>query len=158
MATVKPVFFDTTVLLGGLIEFSHDSAEQAVFDAVAAGRIREPQSAWHCCLEFFAVATRLPPEYRLIPAEAVGLLKDEVFPHLTIHQLTASALKSFLDDAAKDRVVGGRVYDAHIAEIARRAGAGTVVTGNRRHFTTLLAHGVRVLTAEEFAGELGWPG
>ncbi|HEV8661061.1 MAG TPA: PIN domain-containing protein [Thermoanaerobaculia bacterium] len=155
MATVKPFFFDTTVLLGGLIEFSPDAAEQAVFDAVAAGRIREPQTAWHCCLEFFAVATRLPPAYRLAPAEAVSLLQDEVFPRLAIHQLTASALKSFLDAAVKDRVVGGRVYDAHIAEIARRSGAGTIVTGNRRHFTTLLAHGIRVLTAEEFAEDLG---
>ena len=53
-----------------------------------------------------------------------------------------------------DRAVGGRVYDAHIAEIARLAGTRVVVTDNRRHFTTLLRAGVRVLTTEEFATEV----
>ena len=43
------------------------------------------------------------------------------------------------------------MYDAHIAEIARLAGAQTVVTDNRRHFTSLLPTGVRVMGSEEFA-------
>lgn len=154
MAVLSPVFFDTTVLLGGLIEFSPRSAEQSIFDAVAAGRLGKPHTAWHCCLEFFAVATRLPPEYRLAPADALDLLKSEVLGRLTVHQLTAAALGSFLIEAANDRVVGGRVYDAHIARIARQAGANVVVSGNRRHFTSLLSHGIRVLTAEEFVREM----
>jgi len=43
--------------------------------AVAAGRVEKPATAWHCCLEFFSVATRLPPEYRVTPADAVTLLR-----------------------------------------------------------------------------------
>lgn len=154
MAVLTSLFLDTTVLLGGLIEFSPQSPEQSIFDAIAAGRIRKPQTAWHCCLEFFAVATRLPPEYRLAPADAVDLLKGEVFGRLAVHQLASPALENFLNEAANDRVIGGRVYDAHIARIARQSGADAVVTGNRRHFTSLLAHGIRVLTAEELVKEL----
>jgi predicted nucleic acid-binding protein len=51
-------------------------------------------------------------------------------------------------------VAGGRIYDAHIAEIARLAGASIVVTDNRRHFTILMKHGVRVLRPKELAEEL----
>jgi len=43
--------------------------------------------------------------------------------------------------AARDAIVGGRLYDAHIAEIARSAGAGVVVTDNRRHFLPRCATG-----------------
>jgi predicted nucleic acid-binding protein len=41
--------------------------------------------------------------------------------------------------ASRDVIAGGRIYDAHIAEIARAAGAAVVVTDNRRHFLSALA-------------------
>ena len=46
--------------------------------------------------------------------------------------------------------MGGRIHDAHIAEIARAAGAAVVVTDNRRHFMASLRHGIRVETPTEF--------
>jgi hypothetical protein len=49
---------------------------------------------------------------------------------------------------------GGRIYDARIAEIARLAGARLVATENRRHFTSLLRHGIRVLVSAELAQEI----
>ncbi len=61
----------------------------------------------------------------------------------------ARGMKTTIDKAG--RVVGGRVYDAHIAEIARLSGVKVVVTDNRRHFLSLARHGIRVLGAEEFA-------
>jgi predicted nucleic acid-binding protein len=56
--------------------------------------------------------------------------------------------------AARDGIAGGRVYDAHIAEIARSAGATVVVTDNRRHFLSALRHGLRVETPLEFLARL----
>jgi predicted nucleic acid-binding protein len=53
-----------------------------------------------------------------------------------------------------DGTVGGRVYDAHIAEVARAAGARVVVTDNRRHFVAALRHGLRVETPAEFLAGL----
>jgi hypothetical protein len=66
LAVVKGVFFDTSVLLAGLIDLGEPSvAAIPLLDAVAKGRLREPRTAWHCCLELYSVATRLPEEYRL---------------------------------------------------------------------------------------------
>jgi hypothetical protein len=42
------------------------------------------------------------------------------------------------------------VYDAHIAEVARSAGARVIVTDNRRHFLAALRHGIKVETPGEF--------
>ena len=50
-----------------------------------------------------------------------------------------------------DRLVGGRIYDAHIAEIARVARVSVVVTDNVRHFADLRRHGVEVMNATQFA-------
>ncbi|MBI4445602.1 MAG: PIN domain-containing protein [Acidobacteria bacterium] len=154
MAVVTPVFFDTTVLLGGYIDFGASSRNaQRIVDAVAAGSIRDARTAWHCCLEFYAVATRLPPGYRLAPQQVYRLLQ-EVLAKFHVDPLPGEKRLLFLEAAVKDRVAGGRIYDAHIAEIARLAGARIVVTDNRRHFTALIRHGVRVLRSGEFAGEL----
>jgi hypothetical protein len=44
--------------------------------------------------------------------------------------------------------------EAHIAEVARAAGAAVVVTDNRRHFLAALRHGLRVETPTEFTAGL----
>jgi len=149
----QPVFFDTTVLLAGLIEFEADAPAQRIFDALTTGGLRRPFTAWHCCLEFFAVSTRLPPEYRLTPGDAARLIDTEVLGRFDVRALPDRERRAFWQTAADERLVGGRIYDAHIADVARAAGCGIVVTDNRRHFSTLLRHEVRVLTAAEFAAE-----
>jgi len=154
MALVIPVFFDTSVLLGGSIEMPESAAAHALLDAVAAGKIRTPHTAWHCCLEFFAVATRLPAPLRLQPADAIRLVQGEILSRFRIHQLPANIYPEFLAEVDRERVAGGRVYDAHIAQIARQSGARTILTDNRRHFTVLLRDGIRVLTAAEAVDEL----
>jgi hypothetical protein len=154
VAVVKPVFFDTTVLLGGYINFGESSVNaQRVIDAVGEDKIADPRTAWHCCLEFYAVSTRLPAGYRLSPQQAFQIL-SEIIAGFRIEQLPADARLQFLKMAVEERVAGGRVYDAHIAEIARRSSAGIVVTDNRRHFTALMKHAVRVLRPAEFLQEL----
>jgi predicted nucleic acid-binding protein len=115
------VFLDTSVLLAGLIDFGPQSAPaQSILHAVAEKTVPGPGTAWHCCLEFYSVATRAD--------ERAGLFAA----------------------AARDRIAGGRVYDAHIAEVARSAGAKIIVTDNRRHFLAALRHGIKVETPGEF--------
>ena len=155
MALVGPVFFDTSVLLGGSIEMGPPSdAAQTLLDAVVSGKIRPAHTAWHCCLEFFAVATRLPAPVRLTPADAVRLIETEILTRYRVQHLPANSYPEFLRDLPHQHVAGGRIYDAHIAEIARLAGCRTLVTDNRRHFTVLLRHGTRVLTPAEAVAEL----
>ena len=145
------VFLDTSVLLAGLVDFGPQSAPaQSLLHAVAEKHVTGAGTAWHCCLEFFSVSTRLPPEFRLTPAVAAQLLEDEVFGRLAVHDLPAADRLAMMKAAARDGTAGGRIYDAHIAEVARAAGAAVVVTDNRRHFIAALRHGIRVETPREF--------
>ncbi len=145
------VFLDTSVLLAGLVDLGPQSAPaQSVLHAVAEKQITNAATAWHCCLEFFSVATRLPPEFRLTPTEAVQLLDHEVFARMSVHDLPAASRMALLSAAVQDGTTGGRIYDAHIAEVATTSGAAVVVTDNRRHFMAALRHGLRVETPGEF--------
>ena len=148
-------FFDTSVLLAGLVDFGPQSAPaQSLMHAVAEKRLDGATTAWHCCLEFFSVATRLPPEFRLSPTEAALLLQEEVFERITVHDLPEADRLLMLQAAGRDGVAGGRIYDAHIAEVARAIGAKVVVTDNRRHFISALRYGMRVETPTEFLAGL----
>ena len=150
------VFLDTSVILAGLVDFGPQSAPaQSLMHAVAEKRIQAPATAWHCCLEFFSVATRLPPEFRIAPADAVTLLEEEVFARMAVHDLPKGDRLAMLRGAARDAIAGGRIYDSHIADVARAAGARVIVTDNRRHFLSALRYDLRVETPAEFLAHLG---
>jgi len=149
------VFLDTSVLLAGLVDFGPQSAPaQSILHAVAEKTLPSAGTAWHCCLEFYSVATRLPPEFRLTPDDANELLREEVFGRLTVHDLPSEQRRDLIAATARDRIAGGRIYDAHIAEVARSAGARVIVTDNRRHFLAALRHGIKVETPAEFLAGL----
>lgn len=155
MALSGPFFLDTSVLLGGLVEIPGRSAGALrVMDAAFAGELAPLVTAWHCCLEFYSVATRLPEELRLPPADALALLEEQVFPRFEIVQVPAKEGPEALAAAAREGIAGGRVYDHHLAEVARLAGAAVVVTDNLRHFGALLRHGVRLVGSKRLAAEL----
>jgi polar amino acid transport system substrate-binding protein len=60
VAALTPPFFDMSVLVAGLMEIGKTSEyPQRIMTAIAAGQIRRATTAWHCCLEFYSVATRL---------------------------------------------------------------------------------------------------
>jgi len=149
------VFLDTSVILAGLIDFGPQSAPaQTLMHAVAEKRVADCATGWHCCLEFYSVATRLPPEFRVSPADALKLLEGEVFARMAVHDLPAGQRLPMLQSAAHDAVAGGRIYDSHIADVARAAGARVIVTDNRRHFVSALRYDLRVETPSEFLGSL----
>ena len=148
------IFLDTSVLLAGLIDFGPSSAPaQNIFHALAEEKLTEAGTAWHCCLEFYSVSTRLPPEYRLSAVDAARLLQEEVLDRLDVHELPRADRARLLRAAVQDAIVGGRIYDSHIAEVARAAGATLIVTDNRRHFLGTLRHGIRVETPADFVSE-----
>jgi predicted nucleic acid-binding protein len=155
VAGLRGAFFDTSILIAGSIDFGRDSQYALLLmDAVADGRIERPLTAWHCCLEFYSVTTRLPEEYRLEPEIALRFLREEILTRFSVHSLPPELREDFLVSAVGEGMVGGRIYDAHIAEIARQAGARLVATENRRHFTPLLRHGIRVLVSAELIEEI----
>lgn len=147
-AVLKGAFLDTSVLLTGLIDFGARSAgSQRLFEAIAAGRLGRPRTAWHCCLEFYSVATRLPQEFRLKAGDAVALLEAEVLARFDLADLPGNQRRAFLIASSREAVGGGRVYDAHIAAVARASGARVVVTDNPRGFVALERQGIRVFDA-----------
>jgi predicted nucleic acid-binding protein len=149
------VFLDTSVLLAGLVDFGPQSApSQSLLHRVAEKTIPAAGTAWHCCLEFYSVSTRLPPEFRLTPADAARLLQEEILDRMTVHDLPASDRPALIRTAAQDGTAGGRIYDSHIAEVARSARADVVVTDNRRHFLSALRYGLRIETPSEFLAGL----
>ena len=148
------IFVDTSVLVAGLIDFGPQSAPAHTLLHAVAERKVTAATAWHCCLEFYSVATRLPVEYRLAASDACRLVEEEILARMPVHDLPASDRLPMLRAAATDGVTGGRLYDAHIAEIARSARAAIIVTDNRRHFLGALRHGIRVETPAEFLAGL----
>ena len=155
MALIKPVFLDTSVWVSGIIDFGPSSeAAQFVLDAVAEGRLGQVRTAWHSCLEFFSVVTRLPADFRIAPADAIQLIHQEILGRSKVIQLPGDRYCDFLAEAERDRVAGGRVYDAHIAEIAGYAGCRTILTEKIRHFSALARHGIRVLNAADAIKEI----
>ncbi len=151
MARLKltDLFFDTSVLLAGIIDFGDQSvAAQSLMDEVASAGSK-PLTAWHCCLELYSVATRLPEEYRLMPSDAALLVLEEILGRFSIRDLPSRSRKTFVESLPHDGIAGGKIYDAHIAEIARHSKAGAVVTENRRDFVTLLRYGIPVFGARE---------
>ncbi len=149
---VDVVFFDTSVLVAGSVDLGESSVHpMRAMDMLARGAFRTPLTAWHCCLEFFSVVTRLPGEFRLPPGDALRVLESEVLDRMRVVDLPARSRRGFLRSAAQDGVAGGRVYDAHIGDVAWSAGAKLVVTENVRHFQSLLRHGVRVVRSAEIA-------
>jgi predicted nucleic acid-binding protein len=154
MALASAVFFDTSILISAFIEMGETpSPAEAALDAISSQAVSRPLTAWHCVLEFLAVATRLPAGVRIDPRLAGQIVRDQILRRFEVCELPPGARDAFLDALITDRVAGGRVYDAHIAEAARLAGAELVVTENRRHFVPLMRYGIRVLTAAEFAEE-----
>ena len=149
------VFLDTSVLVAGLIDFGPQSAPaHSLLHAVAEKTVAPTATAWHCCLEFYSVSTRLPVEYRLAPGDAARLVEEEIFARMTVHDLPSAERLPLLRAAAQEAIGGGRIYDAHIAEVARAAKASVIVTDNRRHFLAALRHGIRVDTPAEFLAGL----
>jgi predicted nucleic acid-binding protein len=84
-------------------------------------------------VETYAVLTRLPAPHRL-SAEVALRLVEENFMRGRCVALDVQEYRSLLRGAPPAGVAGGRTYDAVIAQCARRAGVGTVLTFDAAHF------------------------
>ena len=100
-------------------------------------------------LEIIEDDERVAAEFRVAPLEASRLLEED-----DLYLPPAERLP--MPQTSSRDAIGGRpgVYDAHIAEIARAAGAAVVVTDNRRHFLSALRYDMRVETPAEFLAAL----
>lgn len=149
-------FLDSSVLVAGMIDFGDSSrASIELLDRVADQRIRHAATAWHCCLEFYSVATRLPEEYRLPIETARQFVDEEIMGRLKIEILSRTDQTNFFRVLAQEGVRGGRIYDYHIGRIALTSSASVIVTENTRHFAGFERQGLPVQTPQEYLETVG---
>ncbi|HKK17127.1 MAG TPA: PIN domain-containing protein [Opitutales bacterium] len=152
---MKRPFFDTSILLAGLIDLGDTSiAPIRILDQIATRQIRNATTAWHCCLEFYSVATRLPEEYRLTTETAAEFIREEIIRNLGIRILESLSNENLFSEAAQHRISGGRIYDFHIGNTAVNGKVSVIVTENKKHFLHFEAKGISVLNANEYLNKL----
>lgn len=140
--------------MSGLLEVSADSACRAILEALASRRLRTGVTAWHCCLEFYSVTTRLPPDYRLSAEAAIALLTEHVFNRVEVVDLPVDDAVAWLKRQAASKIRGGLIYDAHLAQIALRSGCATLVTTNLAHIRQVAPHGIEILNPQQFLARM----
>ena len=96
-------------------------------------------------IETYSVLTRLPPPSRLAPADALELLARTFRGRCRIVALDGQEGWSLLETLARRGIVGGTTRDAHIVACARKAGAGRLVTLNRRDLSRLELGGIELV-------------
>jgi predicted nucleic acid-binding protein len=100
-------------------------------------------------VEAYAVLTRLPPPYRLAPADALALVEVNFIQSARIITLAARAYRTFLRRAREEGIQGGRTYDAVIATCALQAHASALLTFNKAHFLPFEAWGLTIVVPGE---------
>jgi predicted nucleic acid-binding protein len=125
---------DTSVVVAGFASW-HEGHE-----AATSALARKPRLPAHVLIETYSVLTRLPAPHRA-PADLVAGFLSERFP-ATLLTLSASAYRDLVGSAVTAGLIGGAVYDALIAETAKRAGA-LLLTRDRRALATYERIGVR---------------
>lgn len=118
---------DTSVVVAAFASW-HDGHRSA-----AAVLARKPRIPAHAFIESFSVLTRLPAPHRSQP-EIVEAFLEERFPRAPLN-LPGVAIRALVRAAVAERISGGAIYDALIAETAKRAGA-TLLTRDRRAVST----------------------
>jgi len=148
---MKRPFFDTSILLAGLIDFGAPSvAPIQILDRIANRQIHDASTAWHCCLEFYSVATKLPEEYRLTPDVAQEFVDEEIMGRLGIEILDRADQRQFFREATRNTIRGGRIYDFHIGTVALVHQTSAIITENKKHFLNFERQAIDVLSASEF--------
>ena len=87
-------------------------------------------------VEAYSVLTRLPAPNRLAPDVALHLVDANFVRGATGVALSVAEYWTLLRAAPGDGVSGGRMYDAVIAQCARRARVRALLTFNPSHFAS----------------------
>jgi predicted nucleic acid-binding protein len=100
-------------------------------------------------VEAYSVLTRLPPPYRLSPADALALVEANFIQSSRITTLASRSYRTFLRRACDEGIRGGRTYDAVIATCALQARARALLTFNKAHFLPFEERGIAIVLPGE---------
>lgn len=136
-------FLDTSVLVAVFYgDHEHHAASLDLF--LRHGRKGGACGA-HSLAEVYASLTGMPGKNRVGGDEAL-LYIGSIREHLSVVSLTIEEYQRALEEAARERVAGGSVYDLVLAHCALKADAAGLYTWNTRHFQRFAAVADRVRT------------
>ena len=134
---------DATVLVAAVVSWHerHTSAADAIEHALARKSLVIPSTA---LVDAYAILTRLPAQHRLQHAEAFHLLRSNFSSARVAGPKTRDAW-SVLRRLSVAPVGGSDTYDAQMIEIARDAGAKTLLSFRRAELERLAILGIEMV-------------
>jgi len=128
------VYFDTSVLVAGLVECHPDHARaMAWIDRVDRKEVRGVISL-HGVAETWSVLTSLPLRPAIQGSTALRLVREGLLARFEVAEADRRDYERVLEAAADREVRGGAVYDALHAAMARKARAEEILTLDLRDF------------------------
>jgi len=136
---------DTSCIVAAVCTW-HEHHERAAAEIEARLTRGEPLIvAAPTLVEAYAVLTRLPPPYRLSPADALALVEENFIQAARIVALDARGYPTLVRRARDEGIRGGRTYDAVIAACALKARAAVLLTFNKDHFLPFADRGLEIV-------------
>lgn len=128
------VLADTSVLVAAMVE-SHPAHGRALpwLQRARQGEI-DLVVCTHTLAELYAVLTALPVRPRIGTDMARRLIRENVESNGTVVDLRSGDYRAVLDNQAALGLTGGSVYDALVAQAARKVGADRLLTLNEGDF------------------------
>lgn len=136
---------DSSCIIAAVSSWHGDHATAVAEIERRLGRRESMVLAAHALMEAYAVLTRMPSPYRLSGPDALTLLEVNFVRGRRLVALGPSSHLDVVRRAARDVVVGGRVYDALIGECAVSARVKTILTFNEDHFVSFRDRGLEVV-------------
>jgi predicted nucleic acid-binding protein len=134
---------DATVIAAALVAWHerHESAANALESALARRALVIPSPA---LLDAYATLTSLPAQHRLTHADAFHLLRSS-FTGAKVPGAKPRDTWSLLRQWSVAPIGGNDTYDAMLLEIARDAGAKSMLTFRRRELEMLAVPGIEIV-------------
>jgi predicted nucleic acid-binding protein len=134
---------DASVLVAAVVSWHerHRAAAGAIETALARKALVLPSTA---LLDAYAILTRLPAQHRLAHADAFHLLRSSFGPARVAGPRTRDGW-SVLRRWSVAAIGGSDAYDAQLVEIAKDAGAKTLLTFRRVELERLAVPGIEIV-------------
>ena len=134
---------DASVLVAAVVAWHerHRPAAAAIENALTRKTLVLPSTA---LVDAYAILTRLPAQHRLAHADAFHLLRSSFATARVAGPRTSSAW-SMLRRFSVAPTGGSDTYDAQLVEIAKEAGAKTLLTFRRADLERLAVPGIEIV-------------
>jgi len=134
---------DASVLVAAVVSWHerHRAAAGAIENALARKALVLPSTA---LVDAYAILTRLPAQHRLAHADAFHLLRSSFGTARMAGPRTRDAW-SMLRRFSVAPIGGSDAYDAQLLEIAKDAGAKTLLTFRRAELERLAVPGIEIV-------------